>query len=157
MADQKTIEESKSSAPPIELKAVDHVALQTTDVARLEAFYKRVLGFRSLKRPFDGIFEGAWLAGGGTMIHIMVADAYKKIQDLQASQNVKAPAYQAQPRPAPTRERKPADGRLPVEDHLAFSVHDMRTTRKRLKAFGIECFHIKDAIQEDESQPSSRL
>ena len=44
----------------LEIQALNHASLTTTDVATLSAFYSNVLGFRYITRPsFD--FEGAWL------------------------------------------------------------------------------------------------
>mmetsp|Transcript_64133 Transcript_64133/g.165074 ORF Transcript_64133/g.165074 Transcript_64133/m.165074 type:complete len:184 (-) Transcript_64133:70-621(-) len=139
----------EAAAEPVELKDINHVAMQTVDAVALANFYQRVLGFRKVKRPFDGIFDGVWLRGGGTMIHIMAANAYEVIQKLQAQYNLKVPGYEAPPRANVARpELKPVDGRLPLEDHLAFAVSDIGTTRRRLKALGIECFNVKDKIQD---------
>mmetsp|Transcript_34030 Transcript_34030/g.105786 ORF Transcript_34030/g.105786 Transcript_34030/m.105786 type:complete len:159 (+) Transcript_34030:1-477(+) len=123
--------------------------MQTPDVARLEAFYTRVLGFRALQRPFDGIFSGSWLQGGGTMIHIMAANAYPVIQELLKKHDPArlASSYAAPPRARPAAAEKPLDGRVPLEDHLAFAVRDMGATRRRLKALGIECFDIRNKIE----------
>mmetsp|Transcript_11466 Transcript_11466/g.24057 ORF Transcript_11466/g.24057 Transcript_11466/m.24057 type:complete len:193 (+) Transcript_11466:65-643(+) len=133
--------------PAVELRDFNHIAMQTTDVARLTAFYQDVLGFRRLRRPFDGVFTGAWLGGGGTMIHIMSSDGYAEVQKLHARNNWVIPGYQAPTRPPPEVPQKPVDGRLPLEDHLAFVVNDIRATRRRLRALGVECFNVKDDMQ----------
>ena len=55
---------------PLPIQAVNHVAVTSRRVAESMAFYRDVLGFRSVARPnFD--FNGAWLYNYGLMIHII--------------------------------------------------------------------------------------
>jgi len=139
-----------ASPSAVELSSINHLALQTPDVERLAGFYQAVLGFRKLMRPFDGLFEGAWLSGGGTMIHLIHVNAYERIQDLLRKSDPErlkrdyALPHKVNAFPAD----RSVDGRTPLGDHLAFAVPDMEVTRQRLNALGIQFFSIADKMQD---------
>lgn len=58
---------------PLPIASVNHVAVLTRNVPVSTAFYRDVLGFRSVARPqFD--FDGAWLFNYGLMIHIIASE-----------------------------------------------------------------------------------
>ena len=45
--------------PPLDVAGVNHVSLETRNVARLSDFYAQVVGLRAIPRPDFG-FGGAW-------------------------------------------------------------------------------------------------
>jgi catechol 2,3-dioxygenase-like lactoylglutathione lyase family enzyme len=60
-------------APRPSVGCVSHVAVATSDVPRLLAFYTKTLGFRELARP-PFPFGGAWVEAGGFVLHIIASD-----------------------------------------------------------------------------------
>ena len=55
----------------MEIKLLEHVNLRTTDVARLEEWYTRILGLKKGYRP-PFSFEGAWMyAGDVPIVHLL--------------------------------------------------------------------------------------
>mmetsp|Transcript_101213 Transcript_101213/g.315426 ORF Transcript_101213/g.315426 Transcript_101213/m.315426 type:complete len:177 (-) Transcript_101213:29-559(-) len=136
---------------PLELRSVNHLALQTSDVRRLSRFYTELLGFVPLERPIDGLFRGVWLWGGGIQLHIMNHDAYEAIQGKLRRAGVKdAPGFQGAPR-EPLSDKIPqrsVDGRIVFEDHLAFACPDMGKVREQLRSLGIP-FHDARSERED--------
>ncbi len=93
---------------PLPIRAVNHVAVTTRDVARSRNFYRDVLGFREVARPaFD--FDGAWLFNYGLMIHIIA--------------NPAAPG---------------AEGGISTRDnHLALHTDDLETAERLLRDHGV--------------------
>jgi len=49
---------------------VHHLAFRTSDVARLERFYRELLGLRAVERPGGSPGASAWLAAGPTLVMI---------------------------------------------------------------------------------------
>jgi len=87
---------------------IDHVNLNSSDVARTCAFYVDVLGFEA--RPMDSVFagsRGAWLYLDG-----------------QAFVHLAARAPQASPD-------------VPLVDHFALSASDLESMRQRLSEAGV--------------------
>ena len=63
--------------PPLAVVGLNHVSIETTNVARLRAFYTEVVGLRELPRPDFG-FGGAWLAlSASVALHIIERDPLK--------------------------------------------------------------------------------
>jgi catechol 2,3-dioxygenase-like lactoylglutathione lyase family enzyme len=65
----------------MQIKALFHVAIKTSDLDRTRRFYADVLGLRVVKRPaFD--FPGVWLAAPGDedrpLIHVYAGDAARE-------------------------------------------------------------------------------
>lgn len=57
-------------ADPLPLASINHLSHEVADVERSSAFYREVLGFRTIGRPnFD--FPGAWLYGYGVQLHLI--------------------------------------------------------------------------------------
>ena len=55
----------------MQILALDHVSLVTTDLDRSIAFYRDVLGLRQIQRPpFKR--KGAWMASGSLELHLIV-------------------------------------------------------------------------------------
>ncbi len=95
---------------PLPLLGLHHIARVTSRPDQSIAFYRDVLGFRSLERPpFN--FRGGWLFAYGFQIHIIEND--------DVSPN----------------ERNPINTRA---NHLAFGVEDLTPVRERLRKHGIE-------------------
>ena len=57
------------SAPPIRVKAIDHVTIVASDLDRSARFYTEVLGMEAVERPAFG-FPGRWFQAGTTQIHL---------------------------------------------------------------------------------------
>ena len=49
---------------------VHHLAFRTSDVARLERFYRELLGLRPVARPAGSSGASAWLAAGSALVMI---------------------------------------------------------------------------------------
>jgi catechol 2,3-dioxygenase-like lactoylglutathione lyase family enzyme len=87
---------------------LDHINIQTTDLAKTQAFFTDVLGLTVGWRP-DFEFPGVWLyAGEKDVVHLV---------------GVK-------------RERAPSHGSS--LDHFAFTIDDFEDARRRLDKAGIE-------------------
>ena len=55
----------------MQIAALDHVSLVTTDLDRSMAFYRDILGLHQIARPaFPG--RGAWMASGTLEIHLTI-------------------------------------------------------------------------------------
>lgn len=67
--DTKTIR-MPISAPPIQVKHIDHVTLIVKDVQASRDFYVGLLGMRDVPRPAFN-FAGAWFQAGATLIHLI--------------------------------------------------------------------------------------
>jgi catechol 2,3-dioxygenase-like lactoylglutathione lyase family enzyme len=87
---------------------LDHINIQTTDLAKTQAFFTDVLGLTVGWRP-DFEFPGTWLyAGEKDVVHLVGV----------------------------RRERTPSQGSS--LDHFAFTIDDFEDARRRLNAAGIE-------------------
>lgn len=62
---------------PLPLESINHIAREVADVDAATAFYRDVLGFRSIRRP-NFTFRGAWLFGYGVQIHIIEGDPSRR-------------------------------------------------------------------------------
>jgi catechol 2,3-dioxygenase-like lactoylglutathione lyase family enzyme len=62
---------------PLPLRALHHVARLTKRLDASRAFYRDVLGFREIPRP-SLRFPGAWLAGYGLQIHLIVDESIEE-------------------------------------------------------------------------------
>jgi hypothetical protein len=63
--------------PRLAVVGLNHVSIETSDVARLRAFYAHVVGLQELKRPDFG-FGGAWLQlSPSVALHIIERDPLK--------------------------------------------------------------------------------
>jgi glyoxylase I family protein len=61
------------------IRALHHVSLSVTDLARAKAFYGGVLGLREIERPaFD--FPGAWYDLGNAQLHLIVHDSPRSLR-----------------------------------------------------------------------------
>ena len=81
----------------------------TTDLEASRAFYRDVLGFRTIQRPYF-LFAGAWLFNYGVQVHLIVEDG-------------------APPPPKSVSTRV---------DHIAFHVDDTDVVEQLLREHGIE-------------------
>lgn len=61
---------SPHTSPLVQTQRFDHVGLVVADVAVSAAFYRDVLGLRPVARPAFS-FDGAWLASGDAVIHLL--------------------------------------------------------------------------------------
>ena len=97
--------------PPLNLGAINHAALPTTDPVRGARFYCEVLGFVETPRP-SFTFRGAWLLKqeARVMIHLIHDEAYREATG-------------------------PLNSKL---NHLAFQVADFDESVARLKSHGVE-------------------
>ena len=95
---------------PLRLGRFNHAALNVTDVDRSVAFYRDLLGLRTVARP-QFSFAGAWLYsdGLGMMLHLIHDAAFD-----------------------PPRERIETR-----KSHLAFRVDDVDTVADRLDELGL--------------------
>lgn len=91
------------------ISELHHVSIVVADTARSLAFYRDVLGLRSVARPDLG-YPGAWLAAGGHQIHLLEL-----------------------PNPDPVEGRPPHVGR---DRHMAFLVDDLADCMARLERAG---------------------
>jgi hypothetical protein len=67
----------KVKLPRLAVVGLNHVSIETSDVARLRAFYAQVVGLQELKRPDFG-FGGAWLQlSPSVALHIIERDPLK--------------------------------------------------------------------------------
>lgn len=89
--------------------AVHHISHITTDLEASRAFYRDVLGFRTIQRP-NFQFPGAWLFNYGVQVHLIVDDAA--------------------PQPARTVSTR--------VDHIAFHVDDTDVVEQLLREHGVE-------------------
>ncbi|CAN6316392.1 unnamed protein product [Urochloa humidicola] len=112
---------------------LNHIARETSDVARLAAFYEAVLGFERVPSPAYSGFQVAWLRfpnSPGVALHLIERD----------------------PAAAPVAVGPGAEGappsQLPRRHHLAFSVADYDGFLTGLKARGTELF--------EKTQPDGR-
>jgi glyoxylase I family protein len=55
----------------VQISALDHVSLVTTDLDRSIAFYRDILGLHQIQRPSFSS-TGAWMASGNLEIHLTV-------------------------------------------------------------------------------------
>lgn len=99
---------------PLPIKHLHHVAISATHCDETTDFYRKVLGFRDLRRPpFD--FAGAWLYGYDMQIHLI------------------------EPRNEPYAQQPP--GHSPPIDsrahHFAFAVEDVAPVKKLLEEHGV--------------------
>lgn len=89
------------------LKRLDHVNVNTSQLARLQTFYSEVLGMTPGPRP-NFSFGGAWMyCGGQPAVHLVERDALE-----------------------------PLSGDLRVQ-HFAFAAEDLAGFLGRLKALGV--------------------
>lgn len=58
---------------PLPIQSVHHISHITSHLDDSIAFYRDVMGFRSIKRP-DFDFRGAWLFNYGVQIHLIETD-----------------------------------------------------------------------------------
>lgn len=109
-------------APPLKLKAFNHVALGVDDVDAIRRFYTKVLGFEEIPRPDLG-FDGAWLYGMGFMIHVIQKDhnVPVKYRDWKDQYSEKPEAWY-----------------IRRDHHLAFEVEDFDETEHVLRQHGVE-------------------
>jgi catechol 2,3-dioxygenase-like lactoylglutathione lyase family enzyme len=56
---------------PIKVEAVDHLAINVTDVPRAKNFYEKLLGLEEIDRPESFKFPGAWYRVGTFVIHLV--------------------------------------------------------------------------------------
>ena len=89
--------------------AVHHISHITTDLDASRAFYRDVLGFRTIQRP-NFKFSGAWLFNYGVQVHLIVDETAAR-QERQISTRV---------------------------DHIAFHVEDTAQVERLLQEHGIE-------------------
>jgi catechol 2,3-dioxygenase-like lactoylglutathione lyase family enzyme len=112
---------------------LNHIARETSDVARLAAFYEAVLGFERIPSPTYSGFQVAWLR-------------------LPSSPDVALHLIERDPAAAPVAVGPGAEGappsQLPRRHHLAFSVADYDGFVTGLKARGTDVF--------EKSQPDGR-
>jgi len=112
---------------------LNHIARETSDVARLAAFYEAVLGFERVPSPTYSGFQVAWLR-------------------LPGSPDVALHLIERDPAAAPVAVGPGAEGappaQLPRRHHLAFSVADYDGFVTGLKARGTELF--------EKTQPDGR-
>jgi len=103
----------------------NHIARETSDVARLAAFYEAVLGFERIPSPTFSGFQVAWLR-------------------LPRSPDFALHLIERDPAAAPAAVGPGAEGappsQLPRRHHLAFSVADYDGFVTGLKARGTEMF-----------------
>ncbi len=89
------------------IRALDHVNIVTTDLARTVAFYREVVGLAEGPRPAFP-FPGAWLyCGDRPVVHLMVREAAER-----------------------------GTGTGPI-DHVAFEAEDFEAFRRRLEERGV--------------------
>ena len=112
---------------------LNHIARETSDVARLAAFYEAVLGFERVPSPAYSGFQVAWLR-------------------LPGSPDVALHLIERDPTAAPVAVGPGAEGAPPAQltrrHHLAFSVADYDGFVTGLKARGTELF--------EKTQPDGR-
>ncbi|KAG2547038.1 uncharacterized protein LOC120650179 [Panicum virgatum] len=112
---------------------LNHIARETSDVARLAAFYEAVLGFERVPSPAYSGFQVTWLR-------------------LPGSPDVALHLIERDPTAAPVAVGPGAEGappsQLPRRHHLAFSVADYDGFVTGLKAHGTELF--------EKTQPDGR-
>jgi catechol 2,3-dioxygenase-like lactoylglutathione lyase family enzyme len=65
----------------MEIKLLEHVNLRTTNVARLQKWYTRILGLKKGYRPPFGV-KGAWMyAGNFPIVHLREAEGPPQAPD----------------------------------------------------------------------------
>jgi catechol 2,3-dioxygenase-like lactoylglutathione lyase family enzyme len=96
-------------AEPLPIESINHIARVTHDLEASTAFYRDVLGFRSIQRPNFG-FPGAWLFNYGVQIHLIAATGDPAVDGPEIS--IRA-------------------------DHVAFHVADTDVVEELLKRHGI--------------------
>ena len=93
------------------IRGLDHVTINTGNLAATEKFYVDVVGFELAPRPGLGV-PGIWLkAEGGdqSIVHVLALD-----------------------------QRTPSAGSIrDTVDHIAFHAQDFATARARVEAFGL--------------------
>ena len=89
--------------------AVHHISHITTNLDASRAFYRDVLGFRTIQRP-NFKFPGAWLFNYGVQVHLIVDESAAR------------PEHQVSTR----------------VDHIAFHVEDTAQVEGLLQEHGIE-------------------
>ena len=94
--------------PPVPIRFVHHISLQTKRLAASRKFYCEVMGFREIERP-NFNFAGAWLYNYGVQIHLI--------------ENPAAP--------------DPGGEITTRANHVAFHVDDLDAARQRLTEAGV--------------------
>ena len=116
-------------------RQLNHIARETSDVARLAAFYEAVLGFERVPSPTYSGFQVAWLR-----------------LPAPGSPDVALHLIERDPTAAPVAVGPGAEGappsQLPRRHHLAFSIADYDGFVTGLKARGTELF--------EKTQPDGR-
>ena len=113
VSSEKGSEISQGRTPLVQTHRFDHVGLVVADVDASVRFYRDVLGLTVIPRPAFS-FDGAWLASGDAVIHLLVEGAGNG----QAGQDV------------------PEVEHLSRTRHLAFQVADANAAAKTLAAAG---------------------
>jgi catechol 2,3-dioxygenase-like lactoylglutathione lyase family enzyme len=58
----------------IKVTALDHVAVNVTDLEQARNFYGGVLGLEEIERPASFDFPGAWYRTGNALIHLVARE-----------------------------------------------------------------------------------
>ncbi|MBI1901925.1 MAG: DUF1805 domain-containing protein [Planctomycetia bacterium] len=104
-----------ATAPPVQVRTLDHVTVVVSDLDRSRKFYCGILGMREVPRPTFS-FPGLWFQAGDTQIHL-----------IGAHEGAAAPG--APPLPAQVRPGRSM--------HYAFEVADARAAHASLIAAGV--------------------
>ena len=113
------------------LESIDHVNLVVADLARMTAFYTRVLGLAETMRV---TISGPWI---DRTVGLTGVEAECVYLDLPTGPRVELLRYN---RPEAPRPVKLGDSNTPGLRHLAFRVTDIESAVERLRAAGVSFF-----------------
>lgn len=143
--------------PPLDIVELNHVSLETRNVAKLVDFYEKVLGLPRLPRPDFG-FRGAWfkLGPNGVQLHIIerdplkppeadttVADSPSAAETAAAAAGSAADAsallpssssLNSSPSASPTLSHRAEERFIRRSHHLALTVANIDDAKARLEA-----------------------